>query len=397
MTTRNHLPKTASAYRLVALASSFVVGCAAAFAFANVATAATISRSNDDAGAIAGVDRVFGVPTYWTPERMQNAVPRDVPVDEAAAASFDSDADSSGDRSSASGPAGRPLPGMRPNPTQLFEPLASVEGPSLASGLERPAARGTAKYHFTSSRILPASGDRVHPYRAVGKLFYTKPGGGDFVCSATVLRPRIILTAGHCVHSGRNGNSGFFRNFMFVPAYRNGAAPFGTWDWGWVTTTTTWSTGGGSVPNAADYAIIEMRDQRIGGRNTKIGDRTGWMGWKTNAGHPNHFHALGYPVNLDKGQRLHQVSAQSQGNFGTNTVRYGSDMRGGSSGGPIVQNLGQRATGQTFGQNRGLNQIVGVISSIPTGKAVLYSSTSRLDSRFTTLVNRACNHRAGNC
>lgn len=364
------------------------------------AEAGTLSRSNDDYGAVAGVTRAFGVPTYWTPERMRNATPYVPPVDAAAAADAEETDTEDAWEESESGPAGRPLKGVRPDPVELFVP-----GPAAAAEVEAleddaiavPAARGTSGYNFSSSRIISTSAERVHPYRTVGKLFFNKPGLGDFVCSASVLRPRVVVTAGHCVHSGRNGSNGFYRNFMFVPAYRSGNAPFGTWDWEWVTTTSTWSTGGGAVPNAADYAMFEMRDRRVNGRNRKIGDLTGWLGWKTNAAHPNHTHAIGYPVNLDNGQKMHQVAAQSQGNFTKNTARYGSDMRGGSSGGPFVQNLGKKASGQNKGKNKGANQIVGIVSSVPVNQGILYSSTSRLDSRFSTLLTRACNHRSGNC
>lgn len=377
--------------------SALAVVALVALLLPSLAAGGTLSRSNDDGHAVAGVDRAFGVPVYWTPERMRDALATTPPLDPVSV--LDEPAAASTEEASESGPAGRPLPGVRADPQWLFDPTGARGAAEDAASVDVsvPAARGTAQFHYSSSRIIPTSGDRVYPYRAVGKLFYTKPGEGNYVCSAAVLRPRVILTAGHCVHSGRNGSDGFFRNFMFVPAYRNGTAPYRTWDWQWVVTTTAWSRGGGGVPNPGDYAIIELKDQSVGGHSRRVGDLTGWFGWKTNATHPNHTHALGYPVNLDGGQRMHQVTAQSQGNFSSNTVRYGSDMRGGSSGGPFVQNFGKRAAGQNKGVNRGTNQIVGVVSSVPSKTGVLYSSTSRLDSQFKEIYDRACAHRSGNC
>lgn len=38
-----------------------------------------------------------------------------------------------------------------------------------------------------------------------GKVFFTDPGFGDFVCSGSTLnsaKARLVFTAGHCVHHG---------------------------------------------------------------------------------------------------------------------------------------------------------------------------------------------------
>src|SRR6185295_7562612 len=128
--------------------------------------------------------------------------------------------------------------------------------------------------------LVPAAADLAYPYSTVGKLFFTIPGQGNFYCSAAVLRPRVVLTAAQCIHSGTS-NPGFFTNFQFVPAYRNGSAPFGTWTWNYVAVSTTWSTGGGHLPNAADYGMIEMKDQTINGSVRKIGDVVGFLGYQT--------------------------------------------------------------------------------------------------------------------
>jgi hypothetical protein len=162
----------------------------------------------------------------------------------------------------------------------------------------------------------------------------------------------------------------------------------------WVITTTAWTTGGGTVPNAADYAIIELRDNAQG---TRIGDVTGYLGYQTQRLHPNHAHLLGYPLSLDAGQKLHQVTAESFSPFPNNTVLYGSDMTGGSSGGPWIQNFGAPATGQAGGLNPGRNLIIGVTSFGSTSLAPKRQGSSILDARFTQLLTSACTHRAGNC
>jgi hypothetical protein len=70
--------------------------------------------------------------------------------------------------------------------------------------------------------------------------------------------------------------------------------------------TTSWLVGDG-VPNNADFAIIQVADQRVGGRRSSIGDVTGWLGWKVFATPDDHLTSLGYPFNLDRGERLQQT------------------------------------------------------------------------------------------
>ncbi|MFQ6017547.1 MAG: trypsin-like serine protease, partial [Kiloniellaceae bacterium] len=51
---------------------------------------------------------------------------------------------------------------------------------------------------------------KKYPWRTIGKLFFTTPGGNAF-CSASVISPNNnIVTAAHCCHAGPGG--GFFTN-----------------------------------------------------------------------------------------------------------------------------------------------------------------------------------------
>lgn len=45
------------------------------------------------------------------------------------------------------------------------------------------------------------------------------------MCSATTIRPNVVITAGHCVHEGNGGN--WYTNFVYVPAYNKGTQPYG--------------------------------------------------------------------------------------------------------------------------------------------------------------------------
>ena len=94
---------------------------------------------------------------------------------------------------------------------------------------------------------------------------------------------------------------------------------------------------------------------------------------------------------------MHRVDSQAFRNVAPNNVEYGSDARGGSSGGPWIQNFGNAAVGEVGGLNPGYDRVVGVTSYgyVSTGPRV--QGASVFDSRFITLLNLVCGHRAGNC
>ena len=333
---------------------------------------------------------------YWTAERLRQAVPMPLPEPTQA---LSHTAEKSVQEGISVGADGRgPIVRVRPDTRRLFEPMApaAVEtDQSFAeeSLLVQPRSVGTEGAFFTSSRLVPLKADQVYPYRTVGKLFFRQPGEGDKVCSASVIKARLILTAGHCVHRGSGGGNGFFTDFLFIPAFRDGMDPYGSWSGVWVWTTSAWMTGGGEFPNAADYALIELEDKQ----GQRIADVVGFLGFQIRNLIPNHAHLLGYPVNLDGGMKMHQVTAGSFQPASPNAAEYGSDMRDGSSGGPWVQNFGKEAAGQTGNQNDGANRVIGVTSYGRIGRKFKVQGSSILDDRFTELLNEACARRQDNC
>jgi len=327
---------------------------------------------------------------YWIPERLANAQPMlllanpKVVAPEAAAQA-----------------SGTPvsLPGKRPtapanadSATRLYNP-AQVKIQVESGDIESQAA-GSLGAYFTSARVNPPALETIFPNRTVGKLFFTDSTGSSFVCSASVIRQRIVLTAGHCVHKGSGGSAGFHRNFLFVPAFRDGAAPLGTFTPRRVGTTSQWLASNGLVPNAADFGMLEIND-RPGG--VRIGAITGTLGFRTLSLLPNHTTKLGYPCNIDACQKMQQVTSQSFRATSPNNVEYGSNARGGSSGGPWVMNYGIQGKG---GSTTNLNAVVGVSSYGYTATAPKVQGSSIPDSRaggFIPLLNTMCAARAGNC
>jgi len=356
-----------------------------------VALAAAFVPSLVLAGGLVGLaNPAAGSPeSYWTPERLRDARP-------APAAELDFDAVAPEPRETlapagptVSGEGRAPVAGPRPAAKRLFDPAdpLGVELDGDLVGGPAGKANGSTGAYFTSARLVPLTADRSYPYTTVGKLFFTIPGRGDFFCSAAAIKARLVLTAAQCIHSGVS-SPGFFTNFQFVPAYRDGVAPFGTWNWAYVAVPANWTSSGGKLPNATDYGLIEVQDQPVNGVTRRLGDVVGYLGFATQKLRPNHAHLLGYASNFDGSEKMHQVTGQAFRAAANNNAEYGSDLRGGSAGAPLIQD---------FGDNAALVKIIGVASYYTTSAPVKTEGASIPDSRFTSVLNTACAHRSGNC
>jgi V8-like Glu-specific endopeptidase len=254
------------------------------------------------------------------------------------------------------------------------------------------SAVGTMGLEFTSSQVYPAQVDTSYPARTTGKLWFEVSPGSWSTCSGTMIKPGIVVTAGHCVASGTGR---WYGSFVFAPGYRSGNAPYGAWSsWATATTTNQWFGGGGAVPSGGDYALIVFNKNASGYR---IGDYTGWLGYQFPALVGKHVTVLGYPANLDGGGINHRVDAQTtSGSSGTGI--FGSDMTGGSSGGGIVLNFRTNyASNTTAPSDNGENRLVSVVSYGPVANGPKYQGGSVFDARLTTMLSTLCRDFAWAC
>ena len=272
-------------------------GATAAPSISNGTDASTVSSNSASDGNTAD---------YWTPERMKNAVSGDVLASKALSAG-----------------TGR-------------------SGPFRATGFSRAGlSRAWRRPDTSKARKPPARQRRPRPWTAkptqvsrpvshIGKVFFTL-GGVNYVCSGnsvTSANQSTVSTAGHCLNEGPGA---FASNFTFVPAYLNGAAPYGKWTAKALYTTSQWSSNG-NIQYDTGFAVMNTLNGQ------KLSDVVGASGVQFNAARGLAYKSFGYPAASPfNGESLKSCSGTATNdpnNPQFNTQGIPCNMTGGSSGGP---------------------------------------------------------------
>jgi hypothetical protein len=290
--------------------------------------------------------------------------------------------------------AGSPIGNLGSSPS-------SANGVSVIPGFTGGAsaeAYGTGAFPFTTKRSAqwtnngPFAGvdDPVpeYPWRATGKLsmrFCVKTYNSDipsplpctasderyatFVCTASLVRPGVLITAAHCIHVYGYGSTGLADLVYWYPAKYGATNPYGVYRMKARYLPTVYFNGTDTCQNGSigvvcnnDLAVVILWANNDGLTNdseARAGNIVGWYsyGWNGYSGVTspylgNRFAAqitqLGYPVAIDSGQRQIRTdsvgvySAQSDGvTYGLlEQTTIGSAQTGGSSGGPWLVNFG---------------------------------------------------------
>lgn len=186
---------------------------------------------------------------------------------------------------------------------------------------------------FGGRSLVSATSSYPNSYNCRIDMQFPRASDGamlNYMGSATLIDPKWVLTAGHCVHTS-NAPSGGLRantwasNFIVTPGYSGGSRPFGTargialWTWtGW-TNSRDWNQ---------DVAFVEL--------DRHVGAITGWAGYGFNDSSSfftaNIFNLKGYPA---EGGYSGQYMYQRSGNFSSrsgNICRFTPMGLGGESG-----------------------------------------------------------------
>jgi V8-like Glu-specific endopeptidase len=206
-----------------------------------------------------------------------------------------------------------------------------------------PSLTGSTSYDETTAQRTAAR--RVRPPRTSGKLFFNVDGA-NAVCSAAAIRTKKrnqVITAGHCVHTGPNvgllQQPHFYRDWVFVPRYRNGRAPYGKW-----VSNNAWAFNGWVEREAFrfDQAIISFKRRHgrrlvnvIGGNEVVWGkDPRQWgtriWGWPAQA-----------PYDGETAKRCDGRTTQFEDT--ADAAMHNCPLTGGASGGPWFLPRGRTA------------------------------------------------------
>lgn len=313
-------------------------------ALAGLALLFPVTGFAQDGGVATASSRAAptSIHAYWTAERMKDARAMPVP---AVPMAVGAKAKRAAPPTALPGwsPGWSPESGRQPKPGAInwmpeeeyvameaakLEPQHGTEPTNPRDGPYAPFQRWT----WTGKYI-------AYPMSTVGKLFFTLPGVGNFVCSASVIGRSTLATAGHCVS---NGAGTWATNVLFCPSYRavGGGAPHpdrGCWAGsGYMATSGGWHN---NSDFDRDYACIVTANTGTV-RPNKIGNITGWTGRAWNWYGVMEM-AFGYPAAAPfPGYNI--IAAASPDwythDWGGNTNQYakfiGNDSTGGSSGGP---------------------------------------------------------------
>lgn len=230
---------------------------------------------------------------YWTASRMENAVPADGLLAEGHQASTPKTPEAS--------------------PTRIDGTTAQPEARSAVSD----AAPG---------EVQPQS---EQPVDHIGKIFFTL-GGTDYVCSGNAVvsqNESTVATAGHCANEGPGD---WATNWVFVPAYEDGAAPLGKWTAESLYAPTEWTQQGDITYDTA-FAVVGTQSGQtltdvVGASGVSFDENTGLT-----------YTSYGYPAAAPfDGQSLESChgAASPDPTSGTKSQGIPCDMTGGSSGGP---------------------------------------------------------------
>ncbi|MFE5487304.1 trypsin-like serine peptidase [Streptomyces sp. NPDC056527] len=236
-------------------------------------------------------------PAFWTAERMRSATPLDLEV--------------------------------APGALKTLEQVARSSAPTTI------APTSVAPTAFPQPGGPWTGGGAV--VKTSGRVFFTFQGR-TASCSGNAVTSQnqsTVITAGHCVKY----QGSWHTNWVFVPAYDNGSAPYGQWAATKTLTTPQWEASEDINYDVGAAVVAPLNGQKL----TSV---TGAQGIQFNGGYNKPMYAFGFPAAspYDGSKLIHCAGNSSKDFLFSQDHSLGCNMTGGSSGGPWFSGFSE-ATG----------------------------------------------------
>jgi hypothetical protein len=196
-------------------------------------------------------------------------------------------------------------------------PLDAVQG----------ADRKRRKASFPFASYEPATYNPAH-----GKVFFSA-GAVNYMCSGTALtsgNQSVVWTAGHCVNEGPGA---FYTNWAFVPGYKDGVRPYGTWTARTLLTTAEWRQSGDF---GYDFGAAVVNTNAGATLTATVGSRDAGFDQPAEQHYLSHGYPAGSPFTGGKLFICETDLGTRDTSTNPATMGIGCDMTGGSSGGGWV-------------------------------------------------------------
>ena len=230
------------------------------------------------------------------------------------------------------------------DPAAAVESMGTVTLAHDGSVSEQPASEGLrgiletamqgSNPTMSSDRTIVGSEDRTqitdssaYPAITVGWLWTQDQKGNWSTCTGTLIGPKSVLTAAHCVYDHDTG--GWVQSMTFIPGATDAeSAPYGQFDWANVNILK------GFIDNydGKNYGSIMPWDLAEIELQENAGDQIGWMGFKVDDGSDLKATEIGYPGDKPDGTMWQSTCDVPPANFGDQVYWHECDTYSGSSG-----------------------------------------------------------------